>query len=165
VTNKRLYLLLFRNLASLQPLFSCTCLAMRSKLVGGSDWTTSAMMGRQVKRVLHLNVSISADVDFRLQLHLFRDELRNRGRVLKRLGHINSDGVVQLKGRAACQIDTADELLVTELMFNGVFIKLDAHQIAAVASCFMQMEKSNRQVTFVTAFSPIFRSCRSCQSG
>lgn len=66
--------------------------------------------------------------------------------MLKRLGHINGDGVVQLKGRAACQVDTADELLVTELMFNGVFTRLDAHQIAAVASCFMQMEKSNKQV-------------------
>lgn len=27
--------------------------------------------------------------------------------------------MVQLKGRAACLIDTGDELLVTELMFNG----------------------------------------------
>lgn len=45
--------------------------------------------------------------------------MKNRSRVLKRLGHINSDGVVQTKGRAACLIDTADELLVTELMFNG----------------------------------------------
>lgn len=134
---------------------------MRFKLVGGcrSGLATSATMGRRVKRLLHLNVSIAADVDFHFQLHLFRDELRNRGRVLKRLGHINSDGVVQLKGRAACQIDTADELLVTELMFNGVFIKLDAHQIAAVASCFMQMEKSNRQVSLGTAFSLFLRSC------
>jgi superfamily II RNA helicase len=30
---------------------------------------------------------------------------------------IYADGVVQLKGRAACLIDTGDELLVTELMF------------------------------------------------
>lgn len=54
-----------------------------------------------------------------LQLQKFRDELRNRSRVLKKLGHIDADGVVQLKGRAACLIDTGDELLVTELMFNG----------------------------------------------
>lgn len=54
-----------------------------------------------------------------IQLQKFHDELRNRSRVLKKLGHIDSDGVVQLKGRAACLIDTGDELLVTELMFNG----------------------------------------------
>jgi hypothetical protein len=56
-----------------------------------------------------------------LQLQKFRDELKNRSRVLKRLGHIDADSVVQLKGRAACLIDTGDELLVTELMFNGDF--------------------------------------------
>lgn len=56
-----------------------------------------------------------------LQLKKFRDELKNRSRVLKKLGHIDADGVVQLKGRAACLIDTGDELLVTELMFNGDF--------------------------------------------
>ena len=54
-----------------------------------------------------------------LQLQKFRDELKNRSRVLKKLGHIDADCVVQLKGRAACLIDTGDELLVTELMFNG----------------------------------------------
>lgn len=53
------------------------------------------------------------------QLQKFRDELKNRSRVLKKLGHIDGDGVVQLKGRAASLIDTGDELLVTELMFNG----------------------------------------------
>lgn len=56
---------------------------------------------------------------FDMQLQKFRDELKNRSRVLKKLGHIDADSVVQLKGRAACLIDTGDELLVTELMFNG----------------------------------------------
>lgn len=54
-----------------------------------------------------------------VQLQKFRDELKNRSRVLKMLGHVDADGVLQLKGRAACLIDTGDELLVTELMFNG----------------------------------------------
>ena len=67
------------------------------------------------------------------QLHKFREELRNRSRVLKRLGHINADGVVQPKGRAACLIDTADELLVTELMFNGtIFCLIDLGQCLQV---------------------------------
>lgn len=54
-----------------------------------------------------------------MQLQKFRDELKNRSRVLKKLGHIDAEGIVQVKGRAACLIDTGDELLVTELMFNG----------------------------------------------
>ncbi|XP_024386921.1 DExH-box ATP-dependent RNA helicase DExH10 [Physcomitrium patens] len=80
------------------------------------------------------------------QLQKFREELKNRSRVLKRLGHINGDGVVQTKGRAACLIDTADELLVTELMFNGLFNDIDHHQVVAIASCFLPVEKSNEQV-------------------
>ncbi len=38
-------------------------------------------------------------------------------------------GVVLLKGQAACEIDTADELLTAELMFNGTLIGLDKHQL------------------------------------
>ncbi|CBI24057.3 unnamed protein product, partial [Vitis vinifera] len=80
------------------------------------------------------------------QLQKFRDELKNRSRVLKKLGHIDADGVVQLKGRAACLIDTGDELLVTELMFNGTFNDLDHHQVAALASCFIPGDKSTEQI-------------------
>ncbi|KAK9269473.1 hypothetical protein L1049_001248 [Liquidambar formosana] len=80
------------------------------------------------------------------QLQKFRDELKNRSRVLKKLGHIDADGVVQLKGRAACLIDTGDELLVTELMFNGTFNDLDHHQISALASCFIPGDKSSEQI-------------------
>lgn len=84
------------------------------------------------------------------QLQKFRDELKNRSRVLKKLGHIDADGVVQLKGRAACLIDTGDELLVTELMFNGTFNDLDHHQIASLASCFIPGDKSNEQIQLRT---------------
>ncbi|KAG0464168.1 hypothetical protein HPP92_020237 [Vanilla planifolia] len=80
------------------------------------------------------------------QLQKFRDELKNRSRVLKMLGHIDADGVVLLKGRAACLIDTGDELLVTELMFNGTFNDLDPHQVTALASCFIPGDKSNEEV-------------------
>uniref|UniRef100_A0A7C9ESP4 RNA helicase n=1 Tax=Opuntia streptacantha TaxID=393608 RepID=A0A7C9ESP4_OPUST len=80
------------------------------------------------------------------QLQKFRDELKNRSRVLRKLGHIDADGVVLLKGRAASLIDTGDELLVTELMFNGTFNDLDPHQVAALASCFIPGDKSNEQI-------------------
>ena len=48
-----------------------------------------------------------------------------------------------LKGRAACEISTGDELLATELMFNGVFNSLDKHQLVALISCLVPVEKSN----------------------
>lgn len=80
------------------------------------------------------------------QLQKFRDELRNRSRVLKKLGHIDTDGVVQLKGQAACLIETGDELLVTELMFNGTFNDLNHHQVAALASCFIPGDRSEEKI-------------------
>lgn len=42
-------------------------------------------------------------------------------RVLRRLQFISQEGVVQLKGRVACEISSADEVLVTELIFSNSF--------------------------------------------
>ncbi|KXZ46673.1 hypothetical protein GPECTOR_41g637 [Gonium pectorale] len=43
--------------------------------------------------------------------------------------------VVTLKGRAACEIDTADELLASELLLNGTFSGLEPAGLVALASC------------------------------
>ena len=66
--------------------------------------------------------------------------------MLRRLGHIDGEDVVQLKGRAACELDTADELLATELMFNGVFQNLDAHHLVALVSCLVPVENTKSEV-------------------
>ncbi|KAF6143537.1 hypothetical protein GIB67_029706 [Kingdonia uniflora] len=66
------------------------------------------------------------------ELQKFYDELKNRSRVLKKLGHIDANCIVQLKGRA------------------GTFNDLDHHQVAALASCFIPGEKSNEQIHFRT---------------
>ena len=65
-----------------------------------------------------------------------------RSQVLRKLGMIDSEGIVTLKGRAACEIDTADELLTTEMMFNGTLNGLDKHQLVALVSCLVPGEKS-----------------------
>ncbi|CAI5978939.1 unnamed protein product [Closterium sp. NIES-64] len=94
------------------------------------------------------------------QLSLFKSELRNRSRVLKRLGHIDADGVVQLKGRAACVVTTGDELLVTELMLEGAFNSMDPHQLVAVASCFLPSEKSNEEQPVAADLKPHYNVLR-----
>ena len=66
--------------------------------------------------------------------------------MLRRLGHIDGEDVVQLKGRAACELDTADELLATELMFNGVFQGLDRHHLVALVSCLVPVENTKSEV-------------------
>jgi len=71
------------------------------------------------------------------------DELKNRKRVLRRLGFVNDADVVQLKARVACEISTGDELVLSELLFNRFFNELTPEQCAAALSCFIFEEKSN----------------------
>lgn len=63
-----------------------------------------------------------------------KDDLKKMKRVLKKLGHVDSNGVIQTKGRTACEINTADELIVTELIFTGVFKSLTVEQCVALLS-------------------------------
>ncbi|KAK6339084.1 ATP-dependent RNA helicase mtr4 [Orbilia brochopaga] len=71
------------------------------------------------------------------------DELKYRKRVLRRLGFISETDIIQLKARVACEISTADELLLSELMFNRMFNELTPAQCAAVLSCLVFDEKLN----------------------
>lgn len=70
------------------------------------------------------------------------DELKCRKRVLRRLGFTTSEDVIEMKGRVACEISTGDELILTEMIFNGVFNDLTSEQSAALLSCFVFQEKS-----------------------
>lgn len=64
-----------------------------------------------------------------------KDDLKKMKRVLKKLGHVDANGVIQTKGRTACELNTADELVVTELIFTGVFKSLTVEQCVALLSC------------------------------
>jgi ATP-dependent RNA helicase DOB1 len=66
---------------------------------------------------------------------VMRDELKKMKRVLRQLGHVDANGVIQTKGRTACEINTANELVVVELMFCGVFNDLSVEQCMALLSC------------------------------
>ncbi|CAH1244151.1 SKIV2L2 [Branchiostoma lanceolatum] len=71
------------------------------------------------------------------------DELKCRKRVLRRLGYATTADVIEMKGRVACEISSGDELLLTEMIFNGVFNDLDAHQCVALLSVFVFQEKAS----------------------
>ncbi|KAF9129681.1 ATP-dependent RNA helicase mtr4 [Mortierella sp. 14UC] len=68
-------------------------------------------------------------------------ELKDRKRVLRRLAFTTTSDVVVVKGRVACEINTPDGLLLTELIFNGAFRELTCEQIVAMMSCFCFQEK------------------------
>ena len=70
------------------------------------------------------------------------DDLKARKRVLRRLGFISTSDVIEQKGRVACEIKSGDDaLLLTELMFSGVFSEWSVQQTVAVMSCFCFQEK------------------------
>eukprot|EP00123_Amoebidium_parasiticum_P013148 comp21799_c0_seq1/m.30998 comp21799_c0_seq1/g.30998 ORF comp21799_c0_seq1/g.30998 comp21799_c0_seq1/m.30998 type:complete len:1068 (-) comp21799_c0_seq1:384-3587(-) len=74
---------------------------------------------------------------------LQNDDLRNMKRVLRRLGFTTASDVIEMKGRVACEISTGDELVLTELIFNGVFNDLSVEQVSALLACFVFQEKAD----------------------
>ena len=101
-----------------------------------NQYTAKIEIGQKIKEK---KKSITAALSI-MQL----DELKSRKRVLRRLGFINDQEVVQLKARVACEISTGDghELLLSELLFNRFFNELSPELCAAVLSCFIFEEKS-----------------------
>jgi ATP-dependent RNA helicase DOB1 len=70
-----------------------------------------------------------------LQTLSMRETMKKMKRALKKLGHVDANGVIQTKGRTACEINTAHELIVVELIFTGVFNDLSPEQCCALLSC------------------------------
>jgi len=81
------------------------------------------------------------------QFMVMTDDLRGMRRVLRRLEFIDKDGVVQLKGRMACELTSADEVLMTEIVFQNVFADMQANHIIALCSCLVFDEKSEDPIT------------------
>ena len=65
---------------------------------------------------------------------IHKDDLRHMHRVLRRLNYTDEDGVVAMKGRVACEITSADALVTTELVFDGLFKELPPDLCVAVVA-------------------------------
>ncbi|XP_040385380.1 DExH-box ATP-dependent RNA helicase DExH9 isoform X1 [Oryza brachyantha] len=102
---------------------------------------------KQKLKVLHAKQELSAKIKSMKKTMrsctalAFKDELKARKRVLRRLGYITSEDVVEVKGKVACEISTADELTLTELMFSGTLKDATVEQMVALLSCFVWQEK------------------------
>lgn len=68
---------------------------------------------------------------------ILQEDLKKMRRVLKRLGFTNPEGVVEVKGRLACEINTADELVITELLLGGNMNEMSAEVLVSLCSCFV----------------------------
>ena len=61
--------------------------------------------------------------------------------VLKRLGYIDDNHTVKLKGRVACEMGS-QELIITELVLDNLLTDLPPEEIAALLSCMVFQQKN-----------------------
>ncbi|CAH8497985.1 unnamed protein product [Dicrocoelium dendriticum] len=111
------------------------------------------MKEQQRKRIELLTTNLSNKVSL-VQL----EELSARKRVLRRLNFVSEHDVIELKGYVACEITSADELLLTELLFDGVFNNLSSEHIAALLSCFVFEERASTMPKLTKELSDALRT-------
>jgi antiviral helicase SKI2 len=84
-----------------------------------------------------------AESQFRLSDNslLLLPEYHARVALLKTLGYVDVAGNVQLKGRVACELNTVDELVITELLFDNAFAAMEPAEIVALLSALVFQER------------------------
>ncbi|KAK9168229.1 hypothetical protein Syun_000369 [Stephania yunnanensis] len=69
-------------------------------------------------------------------------DFQGRIDVLKEIGCIDSDLVVQMKGRVACEMNSGEELLCTECLFENQLDDLEPEEAVALMSAFVFQQKN-----------------------
>ena len=78
-------------------------------------------------------------------LQLFPDFLQRKA-LLMELGYIDEGDTVCLKGRVACEVNTCESLIVTEMIFEGMLNELEPTEIVALLSALLFQEKSDEDL-------------------
>lgn len=72
-------------------------------------------------------------------------EFHQRVAVLQQMGYLDSDRTVTMKGRVACEVNSGDELVATELIFGGVLTELTPEEAVSLLSALVFQEKSEAE--------------------
>jgi antiviral helicase SKI2 len=72
-------------------------------------------------------------------------DYEQRIQVLKDLGFIDESTRILIKGKVACEIHSADELVLTELILDNFFADYEPAEIAALLSAFVFQEKTDSE--------------------
>lgn len=65
--------------------------------------------------------------------------------VLKEIGCVNDDLVVQIKGRVACEMNSGEELICTECLFENQLDDLEPEEAVALMSAFVFQQKNTSE--------------------
>ncbi|XP_031386867.1 DExH-box ATP-dependent RNA helicase DExH11 isoform X2 [Punica granatum] len=74
-------------------------------------------------------------------------EFQGRVEVLKKIGCIDADLVVQLKGRVACEMNSGEELICTECLFDNQLDCLEPEEAVALMSAFVFQQRNTSEPT------------------
>ncbi|KAI5480335.1 antiviral helicase SKI2 [Pseudohyphozyma bogoriensis] len=110
-------------------------------VVDGNDFAESYQIihGEKVlqEKIATLRMALSED-----NLELLPD-YEQRIAVLKELQFIDENQTVMIKGRVACEINSASELVLTELILENTFAAYEPEEVVALLSCFIFQEKTD----------------------
>ncbi|KAL8800342.1 MAG: hypothetical protein Q9182_005236 [Xanthomendoza sp. 2 TL-2023] len=95
-----------------------------------SEWLIKENIEQLKQRMSDQNLQLLPDYEQRVE-------------VLKDLDFVDAGSRVQLKGKVACEIHSADELVLTELILENVLAEFEAEEIVALLSAFVFQEKTD----------------------
>ncbi|KAL3530840.1 hypothetical protein ACH5RR_010162 [Cinchona calisaya] len=72
-------------------------------------------------------------------------DFQGRIDVLKEIGCVDADLVVQIKGRVACEMNSGEELICTECLFENQFDDLEPEEAVAIMSAFVFQQKNTSE--------------------
>ncbi|KAI9511739.1 antiviral helicase [Russula earlei] len=100
-----------------------------------------------VERVLRSNIASLKLAISDQNLELVPD-YEQRVEVLKELKFLEANSTVSLKGRVACEINSVNELVLTELVLDNTFATYEPEEVVALLSSFVFQEKTDIQPVF-----------------
>lgn len=97
------------------------------------------------KETLRSRVKILRHLLSNESLQLFPD-FEMRKAMLQSLGYVDENDTVCLKGRVACEVNTCEGLIVTEMLFGGMLNELEPPEIVAALSALLFQEKADDDI-------------------
>ena len=97
------------------------------------------------KKELKVHINELADSIKKASNMIMSGDLINMKRVMRRLDLADKNDVTTLKGKVACSISASDEIIITEMLFSGLFNDLDALQTAAILSCLIYTDSKGSE--------------------
>ncbi|KAE9591144.1 hypothetical protein Lal_00039818 [Lupinus albus] len=101
------------------------------------------MLAKEVKK----HTEEVVDLQFKISDEALQQMPDFQGRidVLKEIGCIDEDLVVQMKGRVACEMNSGEELICTECLFENQLDDLEPEEAVALMSAFVFQQKNTSE--------------------